>query len=255
MSAADVRGLILDLDGVLLRGEEAIEGAAEALATLTRAGLSFVVLSNRTDPSKEELLAFLNARGIALPFVALLSGIDALRGYLATQPAGPCYLLTSAGFRRDLLAAGVPVADEAGPAARYVVVGANCAYDPGLVAGAVEAIASGARLVGVNRAAIRVRTSERHPVQLGPGFLIAGLEQTTGTQATLVGKPHPAFFAQALARLDLPPRHVLVVGDRPHEDIEGARAAGCQAVLVSPRALPGVESSVSLASVVEGLRR
>lgn len=46
------------------------------------------------------------------------------------------------------------------------------------------------------------------------------------------GKPHPAFFHAACARLDLPPAEVLHVGDDWRLDIEGAMAAGQPAAWV-----------------------
>jgi putative hydrolase of the HAD superfamily len=45
-------------------------------------------------------------------------------------------------------------------------------------------------------------------------------------------KPHPAIFQQALAQMDLPPAHVLYVGDSYRHDVTGARNAGVDAVLL-----------------------
>lgn len=39
-------------------------------------------------------------------------------------------------------------------------------------------------------------------------------------------KPHPTIYQQALQALALPPSSVLFVGDHPHADVEGPRAAG-----------------------------
>lgn len=46
-------------------------------------------------------------------------------------------------------------------------------------------------------------------------------------------KPSPVIFEQALRRLGLPARAVAHVGDSVNEDLEGARAAGLRAVLIS----------------------
>ncbi len=51
-------------------------------------------------------------------------------------------------------------------------------------------------------------------------------------------KPSPVIFEQAVRKLGLSPAAVLHVGDRLSEDVEGARAAGLQAVLIDRR---GVE--------------
>jgi putative hydrolase of the HAD superfamily len=67
-------------------------------------------------------------------------------------------------------------------------------------------------------------------------------------------KPAPAFF-EAIARLvELPPAQILYVGDDRKNDVEGARAAGMQSLLLDPRteelhrvmerALPGFATGV-----------
>jgi len=43
-------------------------------------------------------------------------------------------------------------------------------------------------------------------------------------------KPHPEIFARAVAAFGLTPGEVVHVGDHRREDVEGARAAGLQAL-------------------------
>jgi FMN phosphatase YigB (HAD superfamily) len=45
-------------------------------------------------------------------------------------------------------------------------------------------------------------------------------------------KPHGAIFRAMLELLDVEPGEALMVGDTIHDDIEGARAAGMQALLL-----------------------
>ena len=45
-------------------------------------------------------------------------------------------------------------------------------------------------------------------------------------------KPHPSIFREAARRFGLPPEEVLHVGDLLRDDVEGARAAGLQALLL-----------------------
>ena len=47
-------------------------------------------------------------------------------------------------------------------------------------------------------------------------------------------KPSPRIYAAALAALGVEPGAALMVGDRPHEDVAGATAAGLQALLYDP---------------------
>ena len=68
-------------------------------------------------------------------------------------------------------------------------------------------------------------------------------------------KPAPAIFARALAMARVEASQALHAGDSPREDVEGARAAGIDAVLVSRDApasagAPSVRSLAELADLV-----
>jgi HAD superfamily hydrolase (TIGR01458 family) len=64
------------------------------------------------------------------------------------------------------------------------------------------------------------------------GVYVAGLEYVTGRQATVCGKPAPAFFQAGLDALELPAAQVAMVGDDIVSDIGGAQACGLTGVLV-----------------------
>ena len=71
-------------------------------------------------------------------------------------------------------------------------------------------------------------------------------------------KPAPEIFLHAAAQLNLPPEHILHVGDSAREDEEGARRAGMQAALLDRRAKEGggttVSTLASLPQLLETLR-
>ena len=55
-------------------------------------------------------------------------------------------------------------------------------------------------------------------------------------------KPHPSVFEVALAELDvMEPERAVFVGDRPWDDIHGARSVGLRTVLRRNRAVPGYD--------------
>jgi putative hydrolase of the HAD superfamily len=65
-------------------------------------------------------------------------------------------------------------------------------------------------------------------------------------------KPRPEIFAAVAVRLGLPPDRLLVVGDRPADDVGGARAAGMQAILLA-RPAPGAPAGDAGGSTIAGL--
>ena len=69
-------------------------------------------------------------------------------------------------------------------------------------------------------------------LQLDTGAFLAGLEQATGTEADVVGKPAAAFFATALAHLDADPARTMMIGDDIETDVLAAQSHGLTGVLV-----------------------
>jgi len=54
----------------------------------------------------------------------------------------------------------------------------------------------------------------------------------TGVRPVVIGKPGPQLYRLAAEKLNLPPRHLTMVGDRLDTDILGAKRAGLRTVLV-----------------------
>ena len=67
---------------------------------------------------------------------------------------------------------------------------------------------------------------------LDVGAIAAALEYASGRAASLVGKPSPEFFAEALAAIGVAPREAAVVGDDLESDVGGGQSAGMKGVLV-----------------------
>ena len=67
---------------------------------------------------------------------------------------------------------------------------------------------------------------------LDSGAFVAGLEYATGVEATVLGKPSPAYFDAALEALDADPELTWMVGDDMEADVVGAQAHGMKTVLV-----------------------
>jgi len=69
-------------------------------------------------------------------------------------------------------------------------------------------------------------------LSMDAGGFVTALEYAAGVEATVVGKPSPEFFHQALHSMGLKPEEVIMVGDDIESDIAGAQAAGLRAVMV-----------------------
>jgi HAD superfamily hydrolase (TIGR01458 family) len=67
---------------------------------------------------------------------------------------------------------------------------------------------------------------------LDSGAFVAGLEYAAGVEATVLGKPSPAFFGVALDAIDADAELTWMVGDDLEADVIGAKSCGLKAILV-----------------------
>ncbi len=85
-----------------------------------------------------------------------------------------------------------------------------------------------------------------HGLELTPFF-----ETITVSSLEGVEKPSPEIFSRTLGRLDLPPEAVCHVGDSPHDDYEGAAAAGLRPLLIDRHGLFSGDSFKRIESLTE----
>ena len=69
-------------------------------------------------------------------------------------------------------------------------------------------------------------------LRIDTGMYLIGMEQASGRQVTAVGKPAPAGFLAAAARLGVDPDEMYMVGDDLNNDVLPAQVVGMTGVLV-----------------------
>jgi HAD superfamily hydrolase (TIGR01458 family) len=68
--------------------------------------------------------------------------------------------------------------------------------------------------------------------RLDAGAIVAGLEYAAGIEATVLGKPSPAYFQAAMDAVDADAELTWMVGDDIEGDVVGAQAMGLRTILV-----------------------
>ena len=221
----DIDGLLFDLDGTITQGDEAIPGAAEALARLRDAGVPFLFVTNTTRRPRSEIVAKLIGVGIEAAEEECLTAPMAAASWLKQRGADRISLLLDPDTFVEFQAFEI---DDEEP--EYVVLGdLGDKWSYSTLDRAFRAIMSGAELVAIQRNRYW-KKGDRLSLDAGP--FVAALEYATGKKAHLVGKPSSDFFFAATARLDLSPRTVAMVRDDVEADVAGAREAGLRAVAV-----------------------
>jgi HAD superfamily hydrolase (TIGR01450 family) len=223
------RAFLLDLDGVLYRGQEPVPGAPETLAALREMGKRLVFMTNNSWRTPGQVAEKLLGMGIpAEPHEVVTSG-QATAGVLAREASGrTAYVLGGNGVRSALVEAGIEPVDGKPERVDFVVVGWDRDLTYERLRMATVLVGRGARLVATNDdASYPAPGGELWP---GAGAILAAVETGSGRQASVIGKPHRPLFDLALDRAGS--REALVVGDRLETDIEGAAAAGLDSGLV-----------------------
>lgn len=136
------------------------------------------------------------------------------------------FLLNTGNLTEDL--EGIDLVDS-GPADVVVIGGAGVDFTHQQLNEAFRLILDGAAFVAMHRN-IYWRTAAG--LELDTGAYVRALEEATGVEPVVLGKPSPDFFATGVAELDASPDRVAMVGDDLHNDVLGAQHAGLRGVLV-----------------------
>ncbi len=220
-----LRGLLLDLEGVLYQEGERVPGADRTLAWLDSQGLPHRFLTNTTTQPRSKIVEKLQSLGIAALPEQVFTPARAARRILQERDLRRLHLAAPSGLAEDF--AGFELV-ETQPEA--VVLGdLHRGFTFERLEGLFRMLLDGALLLALHRNR-RCMRAGRQSLDVGP--FVAALEYATETEALVVGKPAKAFFDAAVADMGLAPAEVVMVGDDIEADIGGARTAGLQALQV-----------------------
>lgn len=221
--------VLLDLDGVVYIGAAAVPGAAAALDRVRAAGVRTAFVTNNASRPPQAVVDHLRRLGVQAADDDVVTSAQAAAALLSRRlPAGAAVLVVGGeGLYRALEAVGLrPVASvDDLPAA--VVQGFSPDVGWRLLAEGTRAVRSGLPWIATN-------VDLTVPTPFGPapgnGTLVAAVASASGVQPEVAGKPQPTLFQEAVKRYFA--SRPLVVGDRLDTDLEGARAAGIDGLLV-----------------------
>ncbi|KAB1109814.1 HAD-IIA family hydrolase [Micromonospora aurantiaca] len=240
--------VVFDLDGVIYLIDRPIPGAVEAVGRLHAEGRAVAYATNNASRRSSEVADLLTGMGVAARPAEVLTSAAATAELLRDRlPEGaPVLVVGAEALRAELRAVGlrpVSTADEE-PAAVAQGYGPQVGWSD--LAEASLAVRAGAPWYATNTD--RTLPSPRGPLP-GNGSLVAVLRTALGRDPdVVVGKPEPALFTTAARRAGT--GRTLVVGDRLDTDIEGARRAGLDSLLV----LTGVSDAAELLAAPEERR-
>jgi HAD superfamily hydrolase (TIGR01458 family) len=228
-----VRGVLLDLDGVLYVGDQPVPGAAAAVDWLDRRGVPHRFLTNTTSRPRRAIVAKLTGLDIAATEERILTPAVAAADWLTHRGLGPVATFVPEATAAELAGLDVELLpDGAGHGAGAVVVGdLGEAWDFATLNRAFRLIMAAPEVPLVALGMTRFWRAE-DGLRLDAGAFVRALEYATGRTAIVTGKPDPTFYRTAVDSLGVPADQVVMVGDDIRTDVAGAQQAGLAGVLV-----------------------
>ena len=221
---------LLDLDGVVYVGPDAVPHAAEALAEArSRYGMRAMFVTNNASRPPAAVAAHLVELGIpAQPDEVVTSA-----------QAGARMLVQIVGPGATVLAIGGPGVAEAVRERGMVPVGRADEDVAAVIQGygpdvGWAQLAEGSLVIARGLPWVATNTDATIPTPrgrvLGNGALVAALQHSSGAAPLVAGKPEPPLMRESVERGAA--ERPLVVGDRLDTDIEGAHRTGLPSLLV-----------------------
>lgn len=227
------KAFLIDMDGVINRGNKLIPGASEFVDRLKNGKYKFLFLTNNSYFTPEDLRERLLGMGIEVGEECFYTSAMATASFLLYQKPGcSAYVIGGKGLIYELEKAGIAIT---GVNPDYVIVGETEEYDYKRIIEATLLIGEGAKFIATN-------PDLTGPTRRGPvpacGALVAPIEKVTGVAPYFLGKPNPAMLYWARRKLGVHSASCFLIGDRMDTDIVGGIESGMTSCLV----LSGVTS-------------
>ncbi len=221
------KNYLIDMDGVLVRGNTPIPGAAEFIERLHERQAHYLVLTNNPIYTPGDLAHRLNLIGLPVTPEHIYTSAMATAQFLRSQrPNSTAYVIGESGLTEAIHNIGYIITDHD---PEYVILGETHSYNLTEVTKAIRLVAAGARFVATN------------PDPVGPaeggivpacGAMVALVEKATGKEALIAGKPNPLMMRNALNYLGVHSETTVMIGDNMMTDIISGVEAGLETILV-----------------------
>lgn len=220
------KGFLIDMDGVIYRGNELIPGADAFIAELQHRQIPFLFLTNNSQRTRRDVVTRLARMGIAVEERHVFTCAMATARFLARQKAGgTAYVIGEGGLLHALHRNGFSIVDQD---ADYVVVGEGRSVTLEMLEVATRLILAGAKLIATN---LDPNCPTKAGLRPGAGATIAFLETATGVRALNIGKPSPLMMRAARKELKLAACETFMIGDTMETDVLGGVQMGYHTIL------------------------
>ncbi len=228
----NLKTILLDMDGVLWRGDQPLVDLSELFDRIKHLGLNVYCVTNNSARTVEYYLEKIGGFGVELETDQIITSAEATAAYLVNKyprkgtvhvvgESGLIDTLKSYGFKIDLQSDKGEIL--------AVVAGLDRQLTYQKIDNAARLIRQGAEFIGTNPDQTIAVPSGISP---GAGTIVAAIEIASSQKALMIGKPQSQQFNLALSRSGAAAEQALMVGDRLNTDIAGAQMLGIRTALV-----------------------
>jgi NagD protein len=219
-------GFLIDMDGVIYKGNQLIPGADKFIKRLRQERYPFLFLTNNSQRTRRDVAMKLMRMGIEVGEEHIFTCAMSTARFLSNQkPGGTAFVIGEGGLLQALHHHGYSIVDTDPD---YVVVGEGRTVTAEALEAATRMIMLGAKLVATN---LDPNCPTANGTRPGCGAIAAFLETATGKKGIGVGKPSPLMMRDARKQLGLATSETVVIGDTMETDIIGGVQMGYQTVL------------------------
>ena len=240
----DARGFIFDMDGTLVLGDRVnhglrpLPGAIAMLDWARSRGVPYLVFTNGTNRTPAHFARVLRDEGLDVPDDRMMPPASSAVTMFAKRRLRRVMVLGVSGLIDPLREAGIEVVPPGTgpdgptptPSVDAVFVGWFRDFTMEHLEAACHAVWAGAELYSASETPFFASAGGR---ALGTSRAISAMIRSiTGCALTITGKPSPDALRAAAARLGVPARRLVVVGDDPLLEAPMAHRGGALAVAV-----------------------
>lgn len=229
---ANIRSLILDMDGVLWKGEAPIGNLPAIFDRIRARGLKVAFATNNGSQTPDQYVERLARLGVIVePWQVITSALGVADLLTERFPSGgSVFAIGGTGVMAALRNSGFELLSlEEAKNAQAVVVGIDVQINFEKMREATLLVRRGVPFYATNPD--KTFPTPRGEIP-GAGAWVSVIVTATGVQPIFAGKPAPYLLELARQRLGTTKEQTLVVGDRLETDIAGGQAAGCPVALV-----------------------
>ncbi len=227
-----IKGLILDMDGVLWKGDTPIGDLPAIFARIAELGLKVVFATNNGTRSPQQYAERMAGFGVAVEAWQVVTSSLCAAHLLAQKfpRGGPLFAVGEQGLTEALREKNFqPLSVEDAPNAQALVIGLDRQVSFDKMREATLLVRAGKPFYATNPD--KTFPTPRGEIP-GAGAWISVVVTATQVEPIYAGKPYPYIIELALERLGLRKEEALVVGDRLETDIAAGQAFGAPCALV-----------------------